>query len=88
MPMDRPYLLPSQREVLAVMAGPGLVRVADLPDRLGRGAEDIRPAVAGLALCGLVLVEEQGGSAWLVLSANGQRAAAGLADERHGRRTR
>lgn len=76
MPADRPYLPPSQRAVLAVVARAGRVRVADLPGRLGRLRGDLRPAVASLALCGLVRVEERLEPPALVLTASGQRVAA------------
>ncbi len=75
--MDRPYLSRPQRDMLALAARTGRVRLAALPRRLDRTPEQVMHTASSLAATGMAVIDSEHDCAWLVITAEGRQAGVG-----------
>lgn len=72
--MSKPYLSQPQKDMLAVAARTGRVRLETLPRRLGRTPEQVMHTATSLAVCGMAVIEGGHTTPWLVITSRGRQA--------------
>lgn len=72
--MSKPYLSQPQKDMLALAARTGRVRLETLPRKLGRTPEQVMHTAASLAVCGMAVIEGGRSASWLAITSRGRQA--------------